>query len=106
MRAGLAALCVGTVSMPAFAQDGRETKPEFKVVHVSANNYLNVRNGPSTNYAVIAGLPAGSAGVTMTGTCRGSWCPIAQDAKKGWVFRAYLAPEAVIDYVNQKFFCN
>lgn len=24
----------------------------------------------------------------------------------GWAFRAYLAPEAVIDYVNQKFFCN
>ncbi len=24
----------------------------------------------------------------------------------GWAFKAYLAPEAVIDYVNQKFFCN
>ena len=24
----------------------------------------------------------------------------------GWAFRAYLAPEAVIDYVNQRFFCN
>lgn len=24
----------------------------------------------------------------------------------GWAFKAYLAPEAVIDYVNQRFFCN
>lgn len=24
----------------------------------------------------------------------------------GWAFRAYLSPEAVIDYVNQRFFCN
>lgn len=91
MRAGLAALCVSAVSVPAFAQDAREAKPEFKVVHVLANNYLNVRTGPSTNYAVIAGLAANSAGVTMTGDCRGYWCPIQQDAKKGWVFRAYLA---------------
>lgn len=24
----------------------------------------------------------------------------------GWAFKAYLRPEAVIDYVNQRFFCN
>ncbi len=24
----------------------------------------------------------------------------------GWAFRAYLAPDAVIDYANQRFFCN
>lgn len=24
----------------------------------------------------------------------------------GWAFKGYLAPEAVIDYVNQRFFCN
>ncbi|BBO19503.1 MAG: hypothetical protein AMXMBFR31_01000 [Candidatus Desulfobacillus denitrificans] len=24
----------------------------------------------------------------------------------GWAFKGYLKPEAVIDYVNQKFFCN
>ena len=24
----------------------------------------------------------------------------------GWAFKAYLMPEAVIDYVNQRFFCN
>lgn len=24
----------------------------------------------------------------------------------GWAFRAYLAPEAAIDYINQRFFCN
>ncbi|HMM54493.1 MAG TPA: hypothetical protein PKC23_05700 [Candidatus Desulfobacillus sp.] len=24
----------------------------------------------------------------------------------GWAFRAYLAPQAVMDYVNQRFFCN
>ena len=23
-----------------------------------------------------------------------------------WPFKAYLKPEAVIDYVNQRFFCN
>ena len=24
----------------------------------------------------------------------------------GWAFKAYLKPDAVIDYVNQRFFCN
>ncbi len=24
----------------------------------------------------------------------------------GWAFKGYLKPEAVIDYVNQRFFCN
>lgn len=24
----------------------------------------------------------------------------------GWAFRAYLQPEAVVDYVNQRFLCN
>jgi hypothetical protein len=24
----------------------------------------------------------------------------------GWAFKAYLKPEAVIDYANQRFFCN
>lgn len=24
----------------------------------------------------------------------------------GWAFKAYLKPEAVIDYVNQRFLCN
>ena len=24
----------------------------------------------------------------------------------GWAFKGYLAPEAVIDYANQRFFCN
>ena len=24
----------------------------------------------------------------------------------GWAFNAYLKPEAVIDYVNQRFFCQ
>lgn len=24
----------------------------------------------------------------------------------GWAFKAYLEPEAVLDYVNRKFFCN
>ena len=24
----------------------------------------------------------------------------------GWAFKGYLAPGAVIDYANQRFFCN
>lgn len=24
----------------------------------------------------------------------------------GWAFRAYLSPGAVIDFLNQRFFCN
>lgn len=24
----------------------------------------------------------------------------------GWAFRAYLSPEAVIDFANRQFFCN
>lgn len=24
----------------------------------------------------------------------------------GWAFKGYLKPDAVIDYVNQRFFCN
>jgi len=24
----------------------------------------------------------------------------------GWAFQGYLKPEAAIDYINQRFFCN
>ena len=24
----------------------------------------------------------------------------------GWAFKGYLAPEAVVDFANQRFFCN
>lgn len=96
-----AALCLGMSSVPAGATGTASgpTAPEaavplYRVTKVEAHDVLNVRQGPSSAQHIVAQLPADAGGIAITGACRGQWCPIRHAGGEGWVFRAYLAPEA------------
>ncbi|WGS20568.1 MULTISPECIES: SH3 domain-containing protein [unclassified Bradyrhizobium] len=49
---------------------------------------VNLRNGPGTEFAVIATLPAGA---TVNATdCAVGWCRVSYDGEEGYASRAYL----------------
>jgi uncharacterized protein YraI len=63
-------------------------------VGVAADDRLNVRNGPSADYAVIGSLDARTRGVQVFGSCVLGWCQVRHRALLGWVNGLYLAEEA------------
>jgi hypothetical protein len=67
--------------------------PAFMVANVEADDVLNVRRGPSTDFDVVGALQPGSHGITITGACQSMWCPVRHEATAGWVNRIYLANE-------------
>jgi Bacterial SH3 domain len=83
-------------NLPALQQT-REPKrpaaPLFMVANVEADDVLNVRSGPSTDFDIIAELEPGSRGVAITGACRSQWCPVQHASTKGWVNRTYLTDD-------------
>jgi hypothetical protein len=82
------------VARPEPAKQAPAPEPAFMVVNVAPDDVLNVRNGPSTQFEVVGGLPPGSRGVTVTGACQSKWCPVQHPSARGWVNSTYLAPEA------------
>jgi uncharacterized protein YcbK (DUF882 family) len=67
----------------------------FMVANVDSDDVLNVRQGPSTEYDVVAELKPGTRGVTMTGACQSEWCPVEHQTRTGWVNRMYLTSETM-----------
>jgi Bacterial SH3 domain len=67
--------------------------PSFRVSRVDAGDVLNVRSGPSEDYAAVGGLPPQGRGVKIVGPCRDDWCPIRYGQVTGWVNRYFLAEE-------------
>jgi hypothetical protein len=78
---------------PAQPEPKDAVEPAFMVANVDADDVLNVRRGPSTEFEVIGELQPGSRGITITGACRSTWCPVQHQATTGWVNRIYLASE-------------
>ncbi len=74
----------------------RPAAPLFVVANVEADDVLNVRSGPSTDFDIVAELQPGSRGVSITGTCRSEWCPVQHALTKGWVNRTYLADDQAL----------
>jgi SH3 domain-containing protein len=74
-------------------QSAPAPEPAFMVVNVARGDVLNVRNGPSTHFDVVGGLPPGSRGVMVTGACQSRWCPVQHPSARGWVNSTYLARE-------------
>jgi len=68
-------------------------EPSFRVAGVEAYDVLNIRNGPSTDHAVIGAIPPDGRGVRIVGACVTYWCPINHRKISGWVNRIYLAEE-------------
>ncbi|MCC6736706.1 MAG: hypothetical protein IT534_11360 [Bauldia sp.] len=92
----LAALGIA-ISSPAPAQ--LTPGIEHCVTDVTPPGQLNVRSGPSTDFAVRYGLLPAECGVYVTATCSGNWCPIATAGRSpGWAASRYLAaaPEDIV----------
>ncbi len=68
-------------------------EPSFRVAGVEAYDVLNIRKGPSTDYAVVGAIPPNGRGVRIVGACVTYWCPINHRGTNGWVSRIYLAEE-------------
>lgn len=92
-------MCASPQAFATGARDDARSNPEaaaaprYRVVKVRAPDVLNVRHGPSSAHDVVAQLPADGNGITITGSCRGTWCPIRHGGGEGWVFRHYLEAE-------------
>lgn len=93
-----ALLSLAAIAQPALAS-GSSAQADagavlYHVVKVDSNDVLNVRQGPSSAHGIVAQLPADATGISMTGACRGYWCPVRHSVGEGWVFKGYIAPEA------------
>jgi len=51
---------------------------------------VNLREGPGTNFSVVAKIPAGSA-ISVTG-CNGQWCQASFQGKDGYLIASSLTP--------------
>jgi hypothetical protein len=64
---------------------------------VTAPDWLNLRDAPSGDGAVLRALPCGAV-VTVRGTAEESWLPVTGEGTDGWVKESYLAlPDEVGD---------
>jgi hypothetical protein len=63
----------------------------FSVYGVADDDVLNMRSGPSNEYAVIGVIPPNASAVRMVGSCIALWCEIQFRNTRGWVHRYYLA---------------
>lgn len=68
--------------------------PTWRVVAVAPDDVLNVREGPSAEHPSVGALAPSVTGVTISGACRGGWCPIAHAGLNGWVNRRFLESES------------
>lgn len=69
----------------------------YRVVKVKSGDMLNLRQGPGSNYAAVAGLPAGLGGIVL-GAKRFSndgtiWREVSVAGYTGYVNESYLAAE-------------
>ena len=69
----------------------------YRVIGISSGDYLNVREGPGSNYPVVATLDPGTGGIVL-GTKRAAngettWQEISVGGLSGWVNADYIAPD-------------
>ena len=53
---------------------------------------LRVRAGPGVRHPTIWQIEPGGCGVSIRGSCAGSWCPVHYRGVYGWVNASYLRP--------------
>lgn len=98
-KATHAASAVRTSPLPAQVADAKlpqtlpPATPTYKVAFVEDDDVLNVRNGPSMEYASIGEIPPAAQGIKVVGVCEADWCPIVHRNINGWVNRYYLVVE-------------
>ena len=72
------------------------TLVSFRVAGVAADDVLNVRTGPASNYPIISTVPPHARGVNILGQCVQDWCRVRYKSASGWVNRRYLMTDAAI----------
>ena len=85
----LGALFAWSLATPALAQvvEGEE----HCVVNVRSDDHLNMRTKPNSGSKVVTTLAYGTCGITVTGPCKTSWCPVEDGHFSGWVNSRYLS---------------
>lgn len=64
---------------------------EHCVVNVKTTDVLNVRARNSAASKVVATLRYGECGIVVTGSCKGSWCPVEDGHDAGWVNSNFIS---------------
>ena len=67
-------------------------RPTMCVSAVRGRDTLRVRAGPGERHPTIWEIEPGGCGVSIRGSCAGSWCPVHYRGVYGWVNASYLRP--------------
>ncbi len=98
---------LGVVGSVLADADGPDT---WRVVGVRANDYLNLRRGPSTEFRIVARIPHNATGLTNAGcypeynygewqkltgaeqrlAAKMRWCKVVYDGNRGWVYGKFV----------------
>ena len=87
----LAVVCLLTVGGIGSASAQVVEGEEHCVVNVKSTDALNVRAKSTANSKVVTTLQYGECGVIVTGSCKGSWCPIEDGHDAGWVNSKFIS---------------
>ncbi len=61
------------------------------VMNVKSSDALNLRAKGSAASKVVARLRYGECGIVITGSCKGSWCPVEDGHNSGWVNSKFIS---------------
>ena len=82
---------------PAANRNARspKTNPPAKmsglcVTGLGADGVLQIRSGPGARYVALYGFRMGTCGISITGGCRGIYCPVQYQEYRGWADRRNL----------------
>lgn len=64
---------------------------EHCVINVKTTDALNVRAKNSAASKVVTTLRYGECGIVVTGSCKGSWCPVEDGHDAGWVKSNFIS---------------
>ena len=100
-RAGLVALMTltGLAAGMSFCLAPANAADQFRVVGVTGEDVLNVRDGPSAKHRVVGTIPQNARGIEGLGECVKGWCHIRYGAIEGWSNARFLAPDEGDDAV-------
>ena len=76
-----------------------EAAEPLRVVGVTGEDVLNVREGPSPKYAIVGTIPQDARGIEGLGECTKGWCHIRYGSIEGWSNARFLAPDEGEDTV-------
>lgn len=62
----------------------------YQVTGVAADDVLNIRSGPGTQYSTVGAIPSGSGCVLKTRRCVRRWCKVEYAGVKGWAHTGFL----------------